>query len=73
MPVMDGIEAVRRYREYERVNRTGHVPIIALTANALTGERERCLAAGMDDYLAKPFQRRKLLSLLARYLPASGQ
>ncbi len=73
MPVMDGIEAVRRYREHERVNHSGHVPIIALTANALTGERERCLAAGMDDYLAKPFQRRKLLSLLARYLPSSGQ
>lgn len=73
MPVMDGMEAVRRYREYERVNRTGHLPVIALTANALTGERERCLAAGMDDYLAKPFQRRKLLSLLARYLPSSGR
>ncbi len=72
MPVMDGMEAVRRYREYERVNRTGHLPVIALTANALSGERERCLAAGMDDYLAKPFQRRKLLSLLARYLPSSG-
>ena len=71
MPVMDGMEAVRRYREYERVNNAGHLPVIALTANALTGERERCLAAGMDDYLAKPFQRRKLLSLLARYLPSS--
>jgi two-component system, sensor histidine kinase len=70
MPVMDGMEAVRRYREYERVNGSGHLPVIALTANALAGERERCLAAGMDDYLAKPFQRRKLLSLLARYLPA---
>ncbi len=73
MPVMDGMEAVRRYREYERINHAGHLPVIALTANALAGERERCLAAGMDDYLAKPFQRRKLLSLLARYLPSSGQ
>jgi two-component system, sensor histidine kinase len=70
MPVMDGLEAVRRYREHERVNQTGHMPVIALTANALVGERERCIEAGMDDYLAKPFQRRKLLTLLARYLPA---
>jgi CheY-like chemotaxis protein len=41
---------------------------VALTANALIGERERCLQAGMDEYLAKPFQRRELISLLARYL-----
>ncbi|MDF1629175.1 MAG: ATP-binding protein [Alcanivoracaceae bacterium] len=68
MPVMDGLEAVRRYRESERLNGGGHLPIIALTANALVGERERCIEAGMDDYLAKPFQRRKLLTLLARYL-----
>lgn len=69
MPVMDGLEAVRRYREHERINHSGHLPVIALTANALVGERERCIEAGMDDYLAKPFQRRKLLTLLARYLP----
>ncbi|MEE4249565.1 MAG: ATP-binding protein, partial [Alcanivoracaceae bacterium] len=68
MPVMDGLEAVRRYRESERLSGSGHLPIIALTANALIGERERCIEAGMDDYLAKPFQRRKLLTLLARYL-----
>ncbi|MCC1497294.1 ATP-binding protein [Alcanivorax sp. 1008] len=71
MPVMDGLEAVRRYREQERLDGSGHLPIIALTANALVGERERCIEAGMDDYLAKPFQRRKLLTLLARYLGAA--
>jgi len=74
MPVMDGLEAVRRYREHERSTeqqrRTGQrrLPFVALTANALIGERERCLQAGMDEYLAKPFQRRELISLLARYL-----
>ena len=72
MPVMDGLEAVRRYREHERINHSGHLPVIALTANALVGERERCIEAGMDDYLAKPFQRRKLLTLLARYLPQAS-
>jgi two-component system, sensor histidine kinase len=68
MPVLDGLEAVRRYREHERVAGLAHLPIIALTANALPGERERCIEAGMDDYLAKPFQRARLLSLVARHL-----
>ena len=68
MPVMDGMEAVRLWREYEREEGAGHTPIIALTANALVGERERCLDAGMDDYLAKPFQRTSLLALIRRYL-----
>ncbi|MFN3712750.1 MAG: ATP-binding protein [Alcanivoracaceae bacterium] len=73
MPVMDGMEAVRRYREHERIKGSERLPVIALTANALAGERERCLAAGMDDYLAKPFQRRKLISLLSRYLGESSR
>lgn len=71
MPVLDGITAVRRYREHERITGAPRLPVIALTANALAGERERCLQAGMDDYLAKPFQRRKLLNLLARYLTST--
>jgi CheY-like chemotaxis protein len=70
MPVMDGLEAIGHYREYERLHPPERrLPVIALTANALSGERERYLEAGMDDYLAKPFQRHKLLTLLARYLP----
>lgn len=68
MPVLDGFATVRRYREYERVQGRSHLPIIALTANVLTGERERCLAAGMDDYLAKPFQREALLRMVQRYI-----
>ncbi|MDF1820303.1 MAG: ATP-binding protein [Alcanivoracaceae bacterium] len=68
MPVMDGMEAVRLWRQHERTEGEGHTPIIALTANALAGERERCLDAGMDDYLAKPFQRDGLLAMISRYL-----
>lgn len=71
MPVMDGMEAVRLWRQHERETDSGHTPIIALTANALVGERERCLAAGMDDYLAKPFQRDSLLALIRRFLGAA--
>ena len=68
MPVLDGLAATRRWRQHEAEAGLPRLPIIALTANALSGERERCLAAGMDDYLAKPFQRQALLSLVARYL-----
>ena len=68
MPVLDGLEATRRWRREEQAQALKRTPFIALTANALTGERERCLTAGMDDYMAKPFQRNKLLGLISRYL-----
>src|SRR5690606_32086928 len=71
MPVLDGLEATRQLRSRERKTGRRRTPVIALTANALSGERERCLAVGMDDYLAKPFQRRKLLYMVARYLPGN--
>lgn len=67
MPIMDGYEASRRIRANPAWQ---HLPIIALTANALSEERERCLAAGMSDYLAKPFRREELLGLLDKWLPA---
>ena len=72
MPIMDGLEATRRWRLREQAEGRPRVPIIALTANALSGERERCMAAGMDDYLAKPFQRQALLALVGRYLAADA-
>ena len=65
MPEMDGFEATRRIREAERA--TGrHIPIAAMTAHAMAGDRERCLAAGMDDYISKPFEKAALFGLLDR-------
>ncbi len=70
MPVMDGYEASTRIRQAPGRQQ---LPIIALTANALPDERERCKAAGMDDYLAKPFRREDLACLLEQWLrPKSG-
>jgi signal transduction histidine kinase/CheY-like chemotaxis protein len=68
MPVMDGYEASRQIRHS---GRWPQLPIIALTANAMPEERERCRAAGMSDYLAKPFRRSELISLLDQWIPAS--
>ena len=65
MPVMDGLEATARIRELEK-NSKHHTPIIALTANALRGDRERYLAAGMDEYLSKPISEMALMSVLAK-------
>ena len=65
MPVMDGLVATEKIREIE-ASTEFHVPIIAFTANVLPGDRERCLAAGMDDFLAKPFKRAELAAVLAR-------
>jgi CheY-like chemotaxis protein/HPt (histidine-containing phosphotransfer) domain-containing protein len=64
MPEMDGLEATAAIRDRERA-RGGHLPIVALTAHAMKGDAERCLAAGMDAYLAKPLQPRELASAIA--------
>jgi signal transduction histidine kinase/CheY-like chemotaxis protein len=66
MPEMDGFEATAALREKEKVT-GGHLPVVALTAHAMTGDRERCLAAGMDGYLAKPIRTRELEDLLEKY------
>ena len=72
MPEMDGFEATRRVRRMEAQQGRDRTPIIALTANAILGDRELCLDAGMDDYLAKPYTRAALLAVLARWRPASA-
>jgi two-component system sensor histidine kinase/response regulator len=70
MPVMDGYEATRRLRDAEVG--TGRVPVIALTAHAIAGYRERVMRAGMDDYLTKPLRREELEATLRRFLPAAS-
>jgi signal transduction histidine kinase/DNA-binding response OmpR family regulator/HPt (histidine-containing phosphotransfer) domain-containing protein len=68
MPEMDGFEATAAIRRREQEAPDGrHVPIIAVTANAMEGDREHCLQAGMDDYLSKPFSRLQLMELLGRW------
>lgn len=67
MPEMDGFEATRLIRQQERA--WGHIPIVAMTANAMVEDRALCLAFGMDDFLSKPVQSQDLVKVLRRYLP----
>jgi CheY-like chemotaxis protein len=66
MPELDGWEATREIRRRERAGE--HLPIIAVTAHALEGDRQRCLEAGMDDYVAKPYREKMLGAVLERWL-----
>ena len=67
MPEMDGFEATRIIREGEQTSGK-HIPIIALTANAMSGDDRKCLEAGMDDYLSKPVKKDALEKMLAKWL-----
>ncbi len=72
MPVMDGYAATRAIREWEATHSNGkRLPIVALTANALVGDADVCLAAGMDEHLAKPYSRNQLTATMAHWLPDS--
>ena len=67
MPVLDGYAATRHWREHEAATDAARLPIIAMTANAMAGDRQRCLDAGMDDYLSKPISREGLQACLLRW------
>jgi CheY-like chemotaxis protein len=71
MPVLDGFEATRRIRAWEAGQpHSPHIAIVAMTANAMAGDREACLSSGMDDYLSKPVKRQDLSEVLGRHLSA---
>jgi CheY-like chemotaxis protein/HPt (histidine-containing phosphotransfer) domain-containing protein len=69
MPVMDGYEATGEIRRIEQVSKARRIPIIAMTANAMKGDREKCIDAGMDDYVTKPIRMTVLAEILSKYAP----
>ncbi len=71
MPEMDGFEACREIRKRE--SGAAHIPIVAITANAMKGDRERCLEAGMDDYVSKPFKQDDLKTVIQKWIPPVAQ
>jgi len=72
MPIMDGYESTRLIRESERRRGAEHLPIIAMTAHALKGDREKCIGFGMDDYITKPFNPHDLQAMLIKYMSKVG-
>lgn len=72
MPEFDGFDATRAIREAEEKSGR-HTPIIALTALAMEGDRQRCIAAGMDDYISKPYNLQTLKDVLAKYIVSAAK
>ena len=70
MPEMDGLTATRRIRSPESAVRNHRIPVIAMTARAMKGDQEICMAAGMDDYVTKPITIETLAAVLKKWLPA---
>ena len=73
MPVLDGISALNQIREYEKENNLNKTPIVALTANAIKGDKEKFLSLGMDDYLSKPINKNELNDLFKKFLNNSEE
>jgi len=73
MPEMDGFEASQVLSGMKAKGEIADIPIIALTANAMKGDKERCLAAGMNDYLSKPVRKKALRETIERWLPAKAK
>ncbi len=69
MPEMDGFEATKEIRNFQKRNNAAHTPIIAFTANAMKTDKEKCLHAGMDDYISKPVDQESLQDILTKWLP----
>ena len=72
MPQMNGYQATDAIRQLEKQN-GGHIPIIGVTAHAIKGDREKCLDAGMDDYLSKPISPNKLISMIGKWIETPSQ
>ncbi|MEL6824362.1 MAG: response regulator, partial [Calditrichota bacterium] len=72
MPEMDGLEATRCIRKLTNPD-VAEIPIVALTANAMTGDRERCIEAGMDDYITKPINVSQLFDVMSRLLEVNAE
>ncbi|CAA6801186.1 MAG: Unknown protein, partial [uncultured Thiotrichaceae bacterium] len=73
MPVMDGFEATCQIRHFEKENNLARVPIIAITANAMQGDSERCIASGMDDYMSKPYTLDTMHATLSKWIEQSAE
>ena len=73
MPILDGFQATQAIRQLESNSNDQPVPIIAVTGGSAVGDREKCIAAGMDDYLSKPFTSRQLLEIISKYQDRGAQ